>query len=154
MLGPQHQIPGDGNFLDHQAQFVTQIHPWLFPLYVGGTLCAMLGTLYGTLEVAPAILRETIRLLDVHDDTVEQASRLRRLAILWASGGAIAVLIVSFVVQVTSGADKPPGLTQLLIPANLFTGVLSCGIICLLNPWIDQFLPKGLRPSVLQMGSI
>lgn len=152
VLSPQHQIPGDGNFLDHQAQFVTRIHPWLFPMYVAGTLCAMLGTLYGTLEVAPAILREMVRLLDIHDDTEEQAILLRRFALLWASGGAVAVLTISFFVQWTWGAEKPPGLTQLLIPANLFTGVLSCGIICLLNPWIDRSLPKGLRPPMLLTG--
>ena len=145
VLGPKHQIPGDGNFLNHQAQFVTQLHPWLYPMYVIGTLCAMLGTLYGTLEVAPAILRETFRLLNIHDNTSRQAKNLRRVALLWSSGGALVVLIVSFYVQYASGVTKPPGLTKLLIPANLFTGVLSCGIICLLNPWMDRSLPKNRR---------
>ena len=149
VLGPQRQIPGDGNFLEHQAQFVTQIHPWLFGLYVAGTMCAMLGTLYGTLEVAPAILREAGRLLEFHSDAEDNVNSMRRVALLWTSSVAMAVLVASFVVQVTSGADKPPGLTQLLIPANLFTGVLSCGIICLLNPWIDRCLPDGLRPPTL-----
>jgi hypothetical protein len=42
-------------------------------------------------------------------------------------------------------------LTALLYPANLFTGVLSCGLICLLNPWTDlRFLPASLRmPAIL-----
>jgi hypothetical protein len=148
MLGPKHQIPGDGSFLDHQAQFVTQLHPWLYPLYVVGTLCAMLGTLYGTLEVAPTVLRETFQLLNKHDRTAAQANRLRWIALAWTSGGAFIVLLVSFATQYTSGDSKPPGLTTLLIPANLFTGVLSCGIICLLNPWMDRVLPTQLRPGL------
>lgn len=151
VLGPKHQIPGDGSFLDHQAQFVTRLHPWLFPMYVLGTLFAMLGTLYGTLEVAPAVLRESFQLLNSHDRTTAQANRLRRIALLWTAGGAFAVLIVSFAVQYSSGTSKPPGLTKLLIPANLFTGVLSCGIICLLNPWTDLALPRQLRPRAIML---
>ena len=45
----------------------------------------------------------------------------------------------------TKGND-PPGLVAILTPANLFTGVLACGIICLLSPWADRtFLPKAFR---------
>ena len=151
VLGPKHQIPGDGNFLDYQSQFVTQLHPWLYPMYVVGTLLAMLGTLYGTLEIGPAILRESFRLLQLHDGTAAQAKRLRRFALLWSAAGAGAVLTVSFAVQLTSGATKPPGLTTILIPASLFTGVLSCGIICLLNPWMDRSLPEYRRPGVVML---
>ena len=44
--------------------------------------------------------------------------------------------------------DKPPGLIAILTPANLFTGVLGCGLICLLNVWMDyRFLPQSLRSS-------
>ncbi|MDG2383695.1 MAG: Nramp family divalent metal transporter [Pirellulaceae bacterium] len=148
VLAPQHQVPGDGNFLEHQAQFVTRLHPWLYPVYVLGTLLAMLGTLYGTLEIGPAITRETYSLLKYHDGTANQAKRLRKLALVWSALGASLVLAVSFFVQLQTGESKPPGLTALLIPASLFTGVLSCGIICLLNPWIDLWLPKSRRPGV------
>lgn len=147
VLAPRQQIPGDGNFLEHQSQFVTQLHPWLYPLYVAGTLLAMLGTLYGTLEVAPAVIRESFRLLSTFDGTEVQARRLRKIALLWTAVGALAVLVLSFIVHVGSGESRPAGLTTLLIPANLFTGVLSCGIICLLNPWIDRLLPMRLRPG-------
>lgn len=157
VLAPRQQIPGDGNFLEHQAQFVTQLHPLLFPIYVGGTLCAMLGTLYGTLEIAPAIFRECIELVQFKTTeatsmstdaaTKHHGARIRQTALAWTGLGAFFVLAVSFVYQTVSGADKPPGLTTLLIPASLFTGVLSCGIICLLNPWIDRHLPMDHRPS-------
>ena len=34
----------------------------------------------------------------------------------------------------------------ILTPANLFTGVLSCGLFCILILWMDRrFLPKALR---------
>jgi hypothetical protein len=149
VLSPQRQIPGDGNFLEHQAQFVTQIHPWLYPLYVIGALLTMLGTLYGTLEVAPTVLREFVRLVSPESQPKEESQRLRRFALFWCALGAAAVLLVSFGYQVRSGNARPPGITKLLIPANLFTGVLSCGFICLLNPWMDRVLPRQLRQSVL-----
>jgi len=154
VLGPQHELPGDSGFLEHQAQFITQLHPWLHPLYVLGAFLAMLGTLYGTLEVAPCVLRETVFAVRGNLDD-QQSVKLRRWTLCWCAAGAFAVLIVSFFTQVYSGADKPPGLTNLLIPANLFTGVLSCGLICLLNVWMDRILPKSLRsPLLLTLANI
>ena len=45
-------------------------------------------------------------------------------------------------------ASQPPTLVEILTPANLFTGVLACGFICLLNPWLDiRFLPRSLHTS-------
>ncbi len=149
LLAPQQQIPGDGNFLDYQAQFVTQVHPWLYPLYIAGTLLTMLGTLYGTLEVGPTILREAAELLPRRNERANRLVRLRRTALAWSAAWAAVVLAVSFVYQAASGVDKPPGLTKILIPANLFTGVLSCGIICLLNPWMDRSLPPSFRPPLV-----
>ncbi|MEZ6120263.1 MAG: Nramp family divalent metal transporter [Pirellulaceae bacterium] len=146
ILGPAHQVPGDGGFLEHQAQFVTRIHPWLYPLYVAGTLMAMLGTLYGTLEVAPTILREAATAFRWKRVSAQQ---LRRLSLAWCAAGAFLVLAVSFVYQLLTGEAKPAGLTALLIPANLFTGVLACGIICLLNPWMDRRLANEFRLPIL-----
>lgn len=140
VLAPRQEIPGDGNFLELQAQFVTAVHPWLYPLYVIGALLAMVGTLYGTIEVAPVVLRESSQLLR-QDVATRQLPTLRRIAILWVAGGAALILFISFIHQSYSGENKPPGLTTLLIPASLFTGVLSCGLVCLLNPWVDRVLP-------------
>lgn len=144
VLGPQHQIPGDGGFLEHQSQFVTQLHPWLYPLYVVGTLLTMLGTLYGTLEVAPPILAEGYRIWRPQASPTALRA-LRRFAILWCGAGASVILLASFVYQLQSGVSRPPGLTKLLTPASLFTGVLSCGVICLVNPWMDRQLPPAFR---------
>ena len=56
------------------------------------------------------------------------------------------VLGVSLGYCIWTKGNDPPGLVAILTPANLFTGVLACGIICLLNPWADRkFLPKAFR---------
>ena len=145
VLGPAHQIPGDGNFLEYQARFITRIHPWLYPLYAVGAILTMLGTLYGTLEVAPTVLREMVR--SVNPELARrQAHRLRLGAMVWCAAGAFAVLGWSCVSCWQGGAARPAGLTAVLTPANLFTGVLSCGLICLINPWMDRrYLPESLR---------
>jgi hypothetical protein len=150
VLAPAHQIPVDGAFWEHQAQFITHIHPKLYPLYVTAVFLAMWGTLYGTLEVAPTVLREAIFALGAHHDRAADAPRMRNIAIGWCAGIALIVLAVSFVYQLRAGVDRPPGLTAVLIPVNMFTGVFACGLICLLNPWTDRRLPPQLRmPAVL-----
>lgn len=152
VLGPAHQIPGDGAFLEHQSRFVTHIHPWLYPLYVVAVFLTMGGTLYGTLEVAPTVLREAARAFTAVPPINGSAARLRHIAILWCTGIALAILAVSFAYQFYAGKDRPPGLTQLLIPVNMFTGVFGCGLICLLNPWMDRRLePQYRMPLALVM---
>jgi hypothetical protein len=148
LLGPAHQIPGDGNFLEHQAQFVTNLHPWLFPLYAVGAFLTMFGTLYGTLEIAPTILRETVLAVAPKQLKPGISHRLRMAAIIWVAGVALLILSASFVYQLNVGKERPAGLTAILIPVNLFTGVLACGLICLSNPWIDRHLPARFRMSL------
>jgi hypothetical protein len=150
ILAPERAIPGDGAFLDHQAQFVTRIHPWLYPLYFVGVFLAMLGTLYGTLEVAPTVLRETVLAIARNRLQQETARRMRVLAICWCTILALVVLAIRWSYQLKMGEATLPGLTAVLEPVNLFTGVFACGLICLLNPWMDRRLPVRLRmPSAL-----
>jgi hypothetical protein len=149
VLGPEHQIPADGAFWEHQAQFVTHIHRWLYPLYVVAVFLAMWGTLYGTLEVAPTILRETALALGAGRFNEQDGQRMRNLAIVWCASGALVILAVNFVYQLQAGLDKPPGLTNLLKPVNMFTGVFACGLICLLNPWMDRRLPSQFRMPLI-----
>jgi hypothetical protein len=145
VLGPAQQIPGDGAFLEHQAQFVTHIRPWLFPLYLAAVFLTMLGTLYGTLEVGPTVLREVALAVMPSRVTPRVGQWIRTLAIGWCAGVALVVLAVSFGYQLQMGVEKLPGLTAILIPVNLFTGVFACGLICLLNPWMDARLPERHR---------
>lgn len=150
VLGPARQIPGNDTFLDHQASFVTHIHPWLYPLYVAAVFLAMAGTLYGTLEVAPVVLRETVIALRGGSQIIDGLRKLRMTAITWCAAVALVLLAGHFVYQLRIGEKKPPDPMALLLPVNLFTGVFACGVICLLNPWIDLFLPPQHRmPRIL-----
>jgi hypothetical protein len=145
ILGPQHLAPAGANLLDLQAAFVERVHPWLKPLYFVGAFLTMLGTLYGTIEVAPAVLREVVH--GFNGARAEQhAARLRRWSVLWVGVGGGVMLVGSLLYHLNSGRSNPPGLIALLTPANLFTGVLSCGLICWLTLWTDwRFLAADQR---------
>lgn len=147
ILGPQHKIPAGSNLLALQAEFVSAFS-WMKPLYFLGAFLTMLGTLYGTIEVAPAVLREVVSTFN-SEAAARHSQRLRRASVLWVGGGAWVVLSASFIyVQLVPGGVVP-GLVGMLTPANLFTGVLAAGLICLLNPWSDgRYLPPPLRMSV------
>ncbi|HXJ76092.1 MAG TPA: Nramp family divalent metal transporter, partial [Candidatus Dormibacteraeota bacterium] len=119
VLGPQHKVPDGSNLLQLQAEFVTSVHPWLRYVYFAGAFLAVFGTLYGTVEVAPTILREMAHAIDPQRAVAWQA-RLRGWSVGWAGVGALFLLIWFLLIQL-SGAGKPPGLITLLTPANLFT---------------------------------
>ncbi|UCE47034.1 MAG: hypothetical protein JSW47_15670, partial [Phycisphaerales bacterium] len=145
ILGPNQKIPDEKNLLNLQAAFVTGIHPWLLPLYVAGAFLTMIGTLYGTMEVACSIAGEMAHAVN-REFAAKHALRIRRVTIIWCTVGACAILLLLLVYQSTGASGKPPLLLAILTPANLSTGVLLCGLLCLLNLWMDQrFLPKGLR---------
>jgi hypothetical protein len=164
VLGPQHQVPGGTNLLVLQRAFVSPLYPWLQPLYFAGAFLAIFGTLYGTIEVAPPVLREFFNafrpatasvLGGASDPGVPSGAsvpasrddrRLRFWAIAWVGLGGFIVVAWSFAYHLLSGATTPPGLIKMLTPANLFTGVLACGFICLLSLWTDRrFLPRTLQ---------
>jgi hypothetical protein len=144
ILAPKQQVPGGANLLGLQAQFVTGLHPLLLPLYVIGAGLALVGTLYATIAVAPAILREVFIALGLKQS---EGAVLDRWAVLWSGFGGIAVLGWSFAYRYLGGAGShPPSLIEIITPANLFTGVLACGLVCLLSPWLDyRHLSKTLR---------
>ena len=184
ILRPQEIVPNEDNLLNLQARFVTQIHSWLLPLYVVGAFLTMLGTLYGTIEIACSIADEIVRSL-VPDWTEHRAKRLKRGVIAWCAPIALTILIWLFVrqsspveqpvatvssantvvledIEEASGAtpapeslqiQKPRLLLAILTPVNLFTGVLSCGLICFLVIWMDRrWLPVGLQPPKWMIG--
>jgi len=145
ILGPHHRIPDETNMLNLQAAFVTRLHPWLLPLYVTGAFLTMLGTLYGTLEVACSLMDEMVRAVN-REFAIRHGRRIKRITVIWCAAGAFAILAWLFVYQWAGAAGKPRLLLAVLTPANLFTGVLGCGLFCLLNLWMDRrFLPKSMR---------
>ena len=139
ILGPKQQIPVKTDLLTLQAQFVTPIFPALKYLYFVGAFLAVFGTLYGTVEVAPAIWREIGRALNPR----LQIQTGQKAAVLWVCVIAAALLTIS-VFQ-----ENAPALIAILTPANLFTGVLACGFVCLLAVWADyKWLDRAERMSL------
>jgi len=130
ILRPQHQIPAGSDLLTLQTQFVTPLYPKLAVLYFLGAFLAVFGTLYGTIEVAPATMRELAEALNPSVART-RARAIRLFSILWVCAGGLLVLALSLVFK------NPPGLIAILTPANLFTGVLACGAICVLSLWSD-----------------
>jgi hypothetical protein len=62
------------------------------------------------------------------------------------------VLLGLLAYQLRTDEARPGMLVAMLTPANLFTGVLACGLISWLALWTDRrFLPRSLRmPRRLQ----
>jgi len=149
VLGPEHKVPGGSNLLALQAAFMSPGHPWLVHVYFIGAFLTIFGTLYGTIEVAPAILREIAFAFDPAA-SARHARRLRLVSVIWVGLGSFLVLLASLLVSVFTGRAEPPGLIAILTPANLFTGVMACGLICWLSVWTDsRFLPRELRTGKL-----
>jgi Mn2+/Fe2+ NRAMP family transporter len=150
VLRPEHKIPSGSDLLTLQAEFVGGGLSALRPIYFAGALLAMLGTLYGTIEVAPTIARE---LLMAFGRPVHHPRQMHRWVTAWVTSGGALVLVGSLVSLTMSARPQPPTLIAILTPANLFTGVLACGIIALTSLWMDwRWLPPALRSTVpLQM---
>ena len=83
-LGTRELVPDEENMLNLQAQFATQIHPRLLPLYLFGAFLTMRGTLYGTIEIACGIADEIACSFD-QDWTERKANRLRRGVLAWCA---------------------------------------------------------------------
>jgi Mn2+/Fe2+ NRAMP family transporter len=143
ILQPQHQIPAGTDLLTLQSQFLTPLFPALKHLYFLGAFLAVFGTLYGTIEIAPAILHEMAEAFEIRC-----SPRIRFIAVGWVCALALVVLVVSL-----ARKGDPPALIVILTPANLFTGVLACGCVCLLSVWTDlKFLKPELRMPLILTG--
>ena len=144
-LAPERAIPDSANLLNLQARIVTDVHPWLYPLYVAGAFLTMIGTLYATIEVGHTIHRESIAALRL--DTL--ARTLRRRSLVWIGVGSAFVLGWILVARLSTEDERPELLVSVLTPANLFTGVLLCGLLSWAVVWMDRrFLPRALRPPI------
>ena len=75
--------------------------------------------------------------------------KIRWAVIVWCMGGGLVVLWAS-------RAFPEVQLVDIVTPAAIYTGVLTCGFYCLANPWMDRrFLPPGLRmPTPLALLNI
>jgi glycerol uptake facilitator-like aquaporin len=175
ILGPEKKVPDEGSLLNLQSQFVTRIHSLLLPLYVTGAFLTMLGTLYGTIEIACSIADEIVQSF-IPDWSRNRSRKLKRAVLAWCAPVALLILGWLFIRQATPEVpqavagdrqlvthiddvgetvrvQKPRLLLAILTPVNLFTGVLSCGLICILGIWMDRReLPPGLQPPKWLIG--
>lgn len=144
VLGPEQKIPEGNNLLNEQAEFFRQLHEWFVPVYIVGAIMTLGGSVYCTLEVGPHILCEMERAFTGENSSATRRKRIRRAALTWnAVGGALVIWWSTF------DGLKP---VDVIKPVNLFTGVLNCGFVALLNPWMDwKFLPRSLRMPRLLM---
>lgn len=154
ILGPQHKVPAGTQLLTFQAEFVSVLHPAIRPLYYAGALLAIGGTLYGTIAIAPALLREFAYATEDSPAQVDEA-RLRRRAIAWVGAGGAAVLVWIGAGTWFGSATASRTLVKILTPANLFTGVFLCGVVALFSVWNDRrHLPPGRQSRFLAWANV
>ena len=159
VLAPQSLTPTGGDLLTLQSAFVSEIYPQLRYVYFAGAIMAMGGTLYGTLEVGPTIVKESLCALI--DTKLRPSFEVIRQWSLWLiSMMALSVLLLLQAKQWMNPGGDTVSFVWILTPANLFTGVLGCGIICFATIWISikmsqavsSFLGKGWYPAILLGG--
>ena len=78
--------------LGQQAEILTNVHPWLYPLYVAGAVLTMFGTLYGTFEIGVAIVME----ISSFNAKWANARRpkIERNVLVWQAGFAVVVVLM------------------------------------------------------------
>ena len=138
ILRTQQLVPNDTELVSHQAAFLTTLSPWLKPLYNLAVFLAFFGILYGGPEVAYRVFYEFFRSVPRWQDRTD-FKPLRAVTIAWCLVGGVILLWLS---------KRYPGvqLIDIVTPAGIYTGVLSCSFYCFANPWIDKrFLPPPLR---------
>jgi Mn2+/Fe2+ NRAMP family transporter len=105
ILRPHEVVPDEDNLLNLQSQFVTRIHSLLLPLYVTGAFLTMIGTLYGTIEIACSIADEIVRSFAREWDAA-RARRLKLAVVCWCAPIALTILGWLFVRQ--ASFDEAP----------------------------------------------
>jgi len=150
VLAPDHVVPADEELLNHQANFMRVLSPWLVPLYKIAVFAAFLPILYGGPELDFRVIKEFLHSTDrFHNRFAEK--KLRFAFIAWCLFGALILLWVSWWIK--TFVDSEFSLVDWISPAGIYTGVLTCGFYCLANPWMDwKFLPPKLRMNWLLVG--
>ena len=133
LLFPKEIVPEGVALLSVQAEFLTLLHPNLLYLYQLGVFTAFIGTIIAAYELYTRTTYECLRPLvaAVRDRPI---SALRPWVVGYCGIGGVAIMWLG---------GNP---VQIVTPAAIFGGVLTCGMWCLLMVWTDRrFLPKPLR---------
>lgn len=140
LLHPQEIVPSGLHLLSVQAQFLTGLHPRLLYLYQAGVFAAFFGTILGAYELYVRTTHECLRPVSSRIRQLPLA-RLRPWVVGYCGLGGVALMWLG---------GSP---VQIVTPAALFGGVLTCGLWCLLMVWTDRrYLPRPLqmtRPLLL-----
>jgi len=146
VLAPEHVVPKNEQLLNHQAEFLSAVAPWMVPIYKGAIFAAFLSILYGGPELGFRVVVEYLNSTSRFRNRFPER-RLRWLFIAWVLMGGLVLLWVGWAVK---QVHPDFSLIKIISPVSIYTGVLTCGFYCLLNPWMDwKFLPPGLRMNKL-----
>ncbi len=138
ILSPLQQVPEGNNLLNHQAAFLTALSPWLLPLYQIAIFLTFFGSIYGGPELLNRVFVEYLDTLPRWRGRL-RVRKIRAVAIVWYLGVGLLILW-------SSRFYPDVRLVDIVTPAAIYTGVLTCGFYCLANPWMDRrFLPVPLR---------
>ena len=133
ILHPQQVVPSGLQLLSVQAEFLTQLHPRLLYLYQAGVFIAFMGTIMGAYELYVRTTHECLRpvVARVRDMPLPE---LRVWVVAYCGLGGVAIMWLG---------GNP---VEIVTPAAIFGGVLTCGLWCLLMVWTDRrFLPPELQ---------
>ena len=133
LLHPQEIVPSGLQLLSVQAEFLTRMHSNLSYLYQFGVFTAFFGTIIGAYELYVRTTQECLR-------PVSTYVRAMPLSKLWP--WVVGYCGVAGIAIMWLGGNP----VNIVTPAALFGGVLTCGMWCLLMVWADhRFLPSPLR---------
>jgi len=135
LLHTEQLIPSGLKLLEYQAQFLTQIHRWLLPVYDLGVFLAIAGTVYGAYEVYTRTAFECLRTVfpGLRKITVKQ---VRPWVCLYVGAAGMFLMWMTRLFPKVKLIDLPT-------PAGIIGGVMTCGLWCLAMIWTDRkFLPK------------
>ena len=138
VLRPQELLPQGTDLMNHQAQFLTALSPWLEYFYKAAIFAAFLPMFYGGPDMAYRVYSEYLNTIGRFRGRLNEKG-IKVFAVAWCLIGGMALLWVK-------AAYPDLSLIQFISPAGIYTGILSSGVYCLVNAWMDRrFLPKPLQ---------
>ena len=133
LLHPRQTVPSGLHLLSVQAAFLTGLHPKLVYVYQAGVFTAFFGTILGAYELYVRTTHECLRPL---------FRRVRRMPLRRLRPWVVAYCGIGGVAIMWLGGNP----VEIVTPAAIFGGVLTCGLWCLLMVWTDRTrLPPPLR---------
>ncbi len=137
VLYTQELIPAGKALLQHQAKFLTEIHPFLLLIYDAGVFLAIAGTIYGAFEVYTRTVYEVLRAVFVGMRNV-RIEKVRPWVLLYVGLGGMFLMWLTKLTEIK--------LIDLPTAAGIIGGTMTCGLWCLAMIWTDRkFLPKAYQ---------